>query len=425
MKNSMLMCTLAAAMAFAPGSSPAADDSSEGFGDLFGGGGGYVHPYVTVAGLYDDNVYRTPDNEISDYAGVLSPGIWIAVPGVKEQRQLLNTSTLTPGGLGLVEDRGEEFRRFRGFLHYGAALTRYQEEEDNDTDDQRVDALLQFGLPGGLTFDLLDVYLDGHDERGEGAFGELDTYKSNLAGARVTYDIGSRFRLRGEYGHFTVAYDEDDQSYLDRADDKVAAYLYYKLSGRSTVFAEYDFVDIGYDSTPEYDSTESTGWGGFRWRLSDKTMGEIKLGYLNKDYDRADLEDAGDLVVKGWLDYEWTDKSRFRLTASRMTEEPDANTSQAATTDQVRLAFIHDLTAKIKGRIEAGYGQTDYDGPYTYQGVTGERDDDKYTGRLGLDYQIQDWLGTKLEYTYLDRESSFSDLSYTDNRVVLSLSLAM
>ena len=38
--------------------------------DLFGGGGGYFHPYVKVTGLYDDNVYRTNRNEQSDYATV-------------------------------------------------------------------------------------------------------------------------------------------------------------------------------------------------------------------------------------------------------------------------------------------------------------------------------------------------------------------
>jgi len=393
--------------------------------DLFGGGGGYFHPYVTTAGMYDDNVYRTAADEVGDYATVLSPGIWMALPGTRERKLNLSTSTLTPGGLGIVEDRGESFQRFQGFLHYGADLTRFQEEDSNDTDDQRIDALLQYSLKGGLTFEVLDMYLDGHDERGEGAFGDLDTWKSNLLGGRVTYDLGSRFRVRGEYGHFTVSYDDEDNSYLDRIDDKYSTYLYYKLSGKSSIFAEYDLVDISYDQSTDLDSEEHTIWGGFRWRLSEKTIGEIKAGHLTKKYSLDSMDEQGDFVVKGWLDYALTGKSKIRLTAARTVEEPDANTSQATVFNQAKTAFIHDLTAKIQTTAEVGYGKTTYEGEYYYDGVSGEREDEKYSGRLLIDYRIQDWLGVKASYIYLDRQSSFSDLSYTDNRFLLSLSLAM
>lgn len=393
--------------------------------ELFGGGGGYIHPYVTVSGLYDDNVYRTPDNEVSDYATVFSPGIWVAVPGTRERKLNLNTSTLTPGGLGIVEDRGETFRRFQGFLHYGAELTRFQEEDDNDTDDHRIDALLQYSLKGGLTFEAFDMYRDGHDERGEGAFGDLETWKSNLLGGRVSYDLGSRFRVRGEYSQFAIRYDDDANNYLDRTDDKYAGYLYYKLTGKSTIFAEYDLVDISYENLSGLDSKEHTVWGGFRWRLSEKTIGEVKGGYLTKEYDQDGMDDASDFVFKGWLEYELTGKSRLRLSALRIVEEPDANTSNSTTTDMVKLAYLLDVTSKLLATAEAGYGRSEYDGDYSYRGVVGEREDDRYTARLMLDYRIQDWVGAKASYTFVDRDSTFEDLSYTDNRFMLSLWLAM
>lgn len=402
------------------------DDGPIEADDLFGGGGGYVHPYVTVTSMYDDNVYRTAKDETSDYAMVYSPGIWLALPGTKEQKLQLNTSTLTPGGLGIVEDRGQDFQRFQGYLHYGSVMSRYQDTTDNDTDDQRLDALLQYNLKGGLSFEAMNMYRDGHDERGEGAFGDLDTYTSNLAGGRITYDVGSHFRVRGEYGHFTVAYDDSDNSYLDRADDKYSAYLYYKLSGKSSVFTEYDLTDISYDNMEYLNSTEHTGWLGFRWRHSEKTMGEIKAGYLNKVYsDDAMGGDQGDFVVKGWLDYHLTGKSRLHFTLARLVEEPDANSSQATVTNQGKVGFIHDLTAKITTTAELGYGLTSYEGDYTYHGITDEREDDIYSGSLLVDYQIQQWIGVKARYLYLDRESNFEDLSYTDNRFLLSLTLSM
>lgn len=423
-KNTLIVPIVALALSL-PFAAFAEEEPEIDADDLFGGQGGYFHPYVTVSGLYDDNVYRTPTDKISDYATTLAPGIWIAVPGTRERALNLNTSNLSPGGLGVVEDRGETFNRMQGFLNYGAALTRYQDTDDNDTDDQRVDGMFQYNLKGGLSLEVLDMYLDGHEDRGEGVSGDLDTFKSNLAGGRMTYDLGSRFRLRGEYSNFSVDYDARENDGRDRVDDKYVAYLYYKLTGKSTVFAEYDFVDISYDETDDLNSKEHYYWGGYRWRLSKKTMGEIKMGYLTKDFDTAESESNGDLVIKGWLDYELTGKSRLKLLAARIPEEPDNNNEQGALTNEIGVVLSHDLTSKIVASLEGGYGRTTYDGLSSYQGVVGEREDDEYTGRFALDYRIQSWLGVRAAYTYFDRESSIADLSYTDNQVLLSLTLAM
>lgn len=403
----------------------AADENPANADDLFGGGGGYFHPYVTTAGLYDDNVYRTANNKVSDWAGVLSPGIWIAVPGTREWNLNLDTSTLTPGGLRMVEDRGEEFQTFRGFLHYGADLTRFQDTDDNDTDDHRLDAMLQYNFSGGLTVDLVDLFVDGHDDRGDGVTGDLDTFTSNLLGGRATYDIGSRFRVRGEYGHYTVNYDTEESEGRDRADDKYSAYLYYKLTGKSTVFTEYDFTDISYDDAGQLDSNEQTWWGGLRWRLTGKTMGEVKMGYLVKDYKELESDNNGDFVLKGWLDYELTGKTSLKFVAARTAEEPDVYGAEGKLDNSVGLTLTWDMTPKITANLGGDYARVEYEGQYLYQGVEGSREDDEYTADLYFDYQIQRWLSVRAKYTYFDRDSTIDDLSYEDNRVMLSLSLAM
>ena len=425
MNKQIVLCSLAAVALCLPAAGLAGEEKKLDADDLFGGGGGYFHPYVNTSGLYDDNVYRTSSDETSDYAMVVSPGIWLAYPGTKENALNFDTATLTPGGLGVIQDRGESFQRMQGFLHYGADLTRYQDTDDNDTDDQRLDGLFQFNLKSGLSLEVMDIYQDDHNSRGEGISGELDTYKSNLAGGRITYDMGTRFRLRGEYGHYSVAYDAEENQLRDRDDDKYSAYLYYKLTGKSTIFTEYDFVDINYDAQADLDAQEHYFWGGFRWRHSEKTMGEIKAGYLTKDYAVESGDTKGDFVVSGWLDYELTGKSRLRLLASRLAEEPDNYGSQSVLTNEGSVIFIHNLTTKVSISAEGGYGQSSYDGTYTYQGVTGERDDDEYKAGLSLDYQIQDWLAVGAQYEYFNRDSSFSELSYTDNRIIISLLLTM
>jgi len=395
--------------------------------DLFGGRGGYIHPYIIAAGLYDDNVNDTRANKISDYASILSPGIWIAVPGVRERSPSPATSPRTAGGLGVVEDRGELLSRMGASLHYRSDMTRYEEATENDSDDQLIEGMLQYSLKGGLTFEAMNQYRDSHENPGQSISGAFEDYTSNLLGGRTTYTLGSRFRLRAEYSNFDVDYDGDanGSASRDRNDDKYSAYLFYKLTGKSTFFVEYDLVDISYDQTTDLDSKEHYYWGGYRWRLSDKTMGEIKLGYLSQEQAQGQADDQGDFVVQAWLDYELTGKTRLKIMGARIPEQADDYTEQSALTNRGSLTLSHDLTGKIKASVEGGYGKTSYDGGYTYQGVNGERKDDEYTGRFSLDYRIQDWLGVGASYTYFDRESSIDDLTYTDNQVLVSLTLAM
>ncbi|WP_084457193.1 outer membrane beta-barrel protein [Desulfogranum mediterraneum] len=400
----------------------AGETASELDQSLFGGGGGYIHPYLTLAGMYDDNVFNSARDTTSDSALVISPGIWLAVPGTREKLLNLESDNLTPGGLRMVQDRGREFKRFQGYLHYGADLTRYRDVKDNDTDDQRLEGYFQFNLKGNLSVELLDIYLDDHNGWNNGISDVLSEYKSNLAGGRLTYTL-NRFRLRGDYSNYSVGYDDLANQDRDRRDNKFAGYLYYKLSPKSSAFVEYDYLDISYDSSPYLDSREHHLYGGLRWRLTGKTMGQIKLGYLTKDFSDERLENSGDFVLQGWVDYDLSAKTRLKLLASRTIEEPDVYSLESVTSNRVSLAYAHKLSSKISANARAGYSYRDYAGVYRSAEAEGTRQDDEYRLRFYLDYDIQDWLGLRASYDYFDRDSSLSALSYTDNRLLLSITL--
>ncbi len=422
MKAGKLLIGMVLLLAGLYGQAAAGQDEGGVDETLFGGGGGYFHPYLTVSGLYDDNVFNSTDDAISDTAFVISPGIWFAIPGTREKLLNLETDNLTPGGLRLVKDRGREFKRFQGYLHYGADLTRYSDVENNDTDDQRLEGYLQFNFRGNMTFEVLDIYQDDHNGWNTGISDTLSEFKSNLAGGRVTY-TRNRLRLRGDYTNYTVSYDDAVNQARDRRDNKAAAWLYYKISSKSTVFAEYDYLDVSYDNASYLDSDEHHLYGGFRWRITGKTMGEVKLGYLMKDFTDERLDDAGDFIMQAWVDYDLSAKTRLKVTASSTIEEPDIYSLESVTSNRVDLLYTHDLTHKITANIGAGYTSKGYGGVYSYQGVEAERDDDEWQFRLFVDYDIQDWLGLRASYDYFNRDSNFSGFSYTDNKVLLSLSL--
>ena len=389
--------------------------------DIFGGGGGYVHPYITTAGLYDDNVYNARDDTTSDTAVVISPGIWIAVPGTREKVLDIETTNLTPGGLRMVQDRGRKFKRMQGYLHYGGDFTRYNEAVNTDTDDNRIEGYFQFNTKGGLTVEVLDFYLDGHNEWNTGVSEELDTFKSNLLGGRVMYDGGTRFRLRADYSYYTVSYDQERNKTRDRGDNKIATYLYYGISPKTSIFAEYDYLDISYDEADYLDSKEHHMYGGIRWRGTGKTTGEFKAGYLYKDFEREELTSGGDFIFSAWVDYDYSDKTSFKLLADSIYEEPSSSTLESIFSNQVAIKGTHKLTSKFRTDLRVGYRNRDYKGLYAFAETLSEREDDEYTVDLALVYQIQDWLSARAGYRYFNRDSTIGWLSYTDNRVLVSI----
>ena len=46
-------------------------------------------------------------------------------------------------------------------------------------------------------------------------------------------------------------------------------------------------------------------------------------------------------------------------------------------------------------------------------------------GGLGLDYQLQRWLGFGIDYSFSDRTSNFRNFDYTDHIVGLKVTLSL
>ena len=389
------------------------------------GGGGYFHPYITAAGLYDDNVYKTEDTTTSDSAVVVSPGIWVAFPTTREQLLKVETSNLSPGGLRMQQDRGQRFRRMQGYLHYGGSFTRYNEAVDTDSDDHRVEGYFAFNTKGGLTLEAMDFYRDGHNDWGSGISNAFDTFTSNLVGGRATYDISGRFRVRAAYSVYSVSYDQNYLTSRDRQDNKLATQLYYKISPKRSVFVGYNFLDIDYDQGESLDSKEHHFFGGLRWRATEKTMGEVRAGYQTKDYANSGYDSDGDFFLSAWLDYELTGKTGLRLLADRVYEEPGSYTLESKLSTSGKLILSHQLTSKFETTLSGEYISTSYNGEYVYNDVSYDREDDEYSLEAAIVYNIQKWLSAQVRYEYYKRDTNVDGLSYDDNRILFGITCSL
>jgi len=101
------------------------------------------------------------------------------------------------------------------------------------------------------------------------------------------------------------------------------------MTSKTSVFLEYDFADINYDSSNK-DSHEHRYFAGLRWEMTGKSSGKIKGGFGKKKTDSSPMIDTdvevSDISENNWLaaiqlDHNFTSKTNLTLHAYRRYDE--------------------------------------------------------------------------------------------------------
>jgi hypothetical protein len=97
-----------------------------------------------------------------------------------------------------------------------------------------------------------------------------------MADLIVTYNAGERFMLRLDYANYFVDYTAFRNGFRDRNDNTVSAYVFYRVRPRTSLFYEYEFVDVGYSDNVLSDSAEHHSFLGVQWDVTAKSKGSVK-----------------------------------------------------------------------------------------------------------------------------------------------------
>ena len=389
--------------------------------ELFGKKGGYVHPFLAVTEFYTDNVFYSKKDKKSDFATVLSPGIWLTAPGIYEKLLIADTSILAPGGFSLSRYKPETFKRYQTYLFYNADIELYSRETSGNIVNHKLEGLLQYNLRGGLTFELIDQFLASHDLRGTGISQDLDKFRTNLADFIVTYNLGERFMLRLDYANYFVDYTASRNDFRDRSDNTVSAYLFYLFRPKTSFFYEYEFVDVSYVDNFLSDSTEHHNFLGVQWDVTAKSKGSVKAGYGLKDFSKSGIKNSNEFILEAQADHKFTAKTSLILKASRKTNETNISNTDYMISDFIEAQYIQKLTGKITANAGLSYGHNAYHSDITYGGRTKKLKDDYITGMLALQYKFKEWLEMDTGYLLSRRESSFPEFDYTNNTLFLRI----
>jgi polysaccharide biosynthesis protein VpsM len=389
--------------------------------EVYGIRGGYVHPFLSVAEYFTDNVFYTRTNKESDFATILTPGIWLSVPHVYEKLLNIDSSNISPGGFSLSKSTQETFKRYQLYLLYNADFVRFSKFSSDNAVSHRAQGLFQYNLKSGLSLELIDQFVLSHDMRGTGINTELDKFRNNLANLTLSYDISSRLKIRADYSNFLVDYTARRNDFRDRSDNAVSGYLYYRIRPKTSLFVEYELVDIAYRTSETLNSKEHHWFGGIQWNITAKSTGSVKAGYGVKDFTDPALKSAADFVMEAQIDYQFTPKTNIILNATRRTNETNVAETDFVLSDSVSLQYLQKLTGKITGDVKLSYTHDDYRGKITLSGVTGKLKDNYYMGTIALRYKFKEWLQTDLGYIFQKRDSSFPDFNYITNVIFLRL----
>ena len=389
--------------------------------DVFGNKGGYLHPFLSITEYYTDNVFNTRNETKGDLVTIISPGIWLAVPHVYEKLLSIDTSNIAPGGFNLSRFTPESFKRYQTYLFYNADIEQFSKYSSENTTSHKVDGLFQYNLRGGLSIDLTDQFLSSYDIRGTGVSTELDKFKTNLTDLILTYNVGEKIKFRVDYSNFHVDYDASRNDFRDRDDNAIFAYIFYKFQPKTSLFIEYEFIDIEYKKNILSNSEEHHYFGGLQWDITAKSKGSIKAGYGTKYFNGSAIGDSNDFILEAQIDHKFTPKTSLIIKASRKTNETNISTTDFIRSNNIEVEYVQRLTGKITGDVDLSYTNDKYKGGLIFGSKTKEREDNLFSGAFALQYKFKEWLQTDAGYIYTRRDSNFPDFNYTNNIVFIKI----
>lgn len=384
-------------------------------GDVFGKKGGWIHFGLALNETYNDNIKNAATSEQSDFITTISPAIWIAMPGIKQDYGL-STGSMKPGGLFLRPDSPDEFRRIQTYLLYQGDFEFHNDYAEENDEGHKLEGIFRYNLKGGMGIGLIGQFLRAHDARGAGTATELDRYETGLGGLMVSYDLG-RTAVQAGYSRFMVNYLEQGSGYRDRQDDAYNITVAFKYSPKTELFTEYRLIDIGYVDTASsrWDSREHQFAGGVSWRITDKSKGSLKAGFIKKDFESSNFEDDNEMMVGLQMDHRFTPKTSIALTAERLTQETNSNFYDFMVSDSLRAIYRQQFISRWTGSLGLNWDRNNYQGG-------GDRTDTIFAIRPALSVPFGRNFKGELAYAYEKRDSTVSVYEYQTSKYTAILS---
>ena len=368
-----------------------------------------LHPFMGVAQMYTDNVFRTNTNTKGDFVTTLGPGIQAQLP----------------------------FGGFHSFLiDYRTNIQYYSRTPSNDVQDQTGSGEFKFDFPGGLKLDLQGEHKLGHDPRGSAVDNQnLDVNKwtADSFSGQAEYD-GARSGVILNVQSTRWSFLNNNQgSFRDVLINNVGVTFFRNVTGKTSLLANVGVVQSIYDQNKNLDNARYQVSGGATWNPSELLSGKIQVGYQHLNYTHAqvnqpppvlsqftrDKDSFQNFFFMGNLNWKPTSLLTISLQPYRTIQQTVVSGNLFYTVTGVNLAASHTLTDSTTLTLNLGLEQDQFQSASgTSSG--GDRTDFLKNVAAGVQYRAVKWLGLGFQYIFEDRSSTQDQFNYQANTFMVS-----
>ena len=373
---------------------PPPPEGSERQGIQVGDSPFYAAPVLGVGAGRDDNLFLSNTNETSTPFYVINPGL------------RLN-----------ARDANKVFQ-----LGYNIQAGHYSDSEDDDYVDHTLRAQFDVAFDRRNFLRLGYEYLRGHDPRGHTdrpPAGEPDRFSHSVPSLTYAFGTpGAAGRLEAYASGARKRYlnNRETTAASDRDAPEVGGVFYWRVAPKTHALFEARRTELDYKSqASNLSGSEVRYYGGLSWEATAATTGTIKLGRLEKRFDRGhpDYSDLGWEAVVSWLPRSY---SRLDLYGARTPIE-STGLGSFILAQVAGVSWNHAWSSTLSTALDARY-QKDY-----YQDFP--RTDETVAVGLKVGYRIRRWLTLGFEYTHTQRDSNQRVYEYDKNFYLLSAAASM
>ncbi len=354
-----------------------------------------VSPFISERVEYESNIFQAPSRSQDDVIFKTIPGFVLELP------------------LG----------RHKIDLGFRTEILKYVELENQDTEHYFVLGNLLLDFPGGLKFELKEDFARTSDPPGTELTGRIKS-STNVLSPSVEYGFAQRYAIGLDYVWANVSFD-DIVSELDRNEHTVGVTGFYRVQPKTDVLANFSYGVKEFDRASNRDVSRYIGAVGVRGEITSRLVSTLRIGYEVRDPDRGRIGAYSGVVVGGDLAYTPTERTRITLVVDRSVQESVFATNVAYLSNLVTLSVEHFLTPKLllSGRVFGGNGDY-FEKASKVNGTFDWRTDWVYAYSVGVEYQIQKWLGLSADYTHARRDSNFDNFDFKDDIVGAKVTLS-
>jgi len=361
-----------------------------------------VTPFLSERFEYESNIFQTPNQTRGDM-------IFKTIPGF--------LADLTRGPFSVSAG-------------YRAEIINYLTLSDQNALNQSGVIQLKVDMPR-LKLQLRNAFTETTDPPGSELTGPIKS-QTNVLSPAAEYRLTERFSVGVSYAWTHIHFPETSASagspndqqnqavqQLDEDDQLAGATVWWKWLPKSDIGLSFQYGTQRFSNDSSRNTQREIVGLVLRGDLTAKLSSTFKFGIEHQEASSGGPAFTGVVMGGGWV-FQATERTQFTLNTDRSPQVSVFESAQYYISTSAWLGARHEFPSrKLAVWLRVGVGEDSYNTKQpTENGVTTKYRLDTVLGTaVGVDYAIQPWLRTGIDYTFKQRTSNFSQFNYDDNKI--------